>query len=247
MENSILARLSPEIRNAIYEFTFISDYAVTLKNKEIMHPLTSTCRQLRNETLHMYLALTSFNAHLDDGPALPLANWLKTIGPDRCLLLGEVNIWDLHMLNAILHGVETTQHLLDNGTAAGDPYVLRPIGRQVFHKSWYLKDIIPAFQSIGLALARFCIVEEGDRLKQTSEFAIMPLAELGEVESGVALAENLGLSDAERVSLMEQLDQGRREIRLLEGRRNIILCFDTGQRLISMRQEFIPRDEEFYL
>jgi hypothetical protein len=46
---------------------------------------------------------------------------------------------------------------------------------------------------------------------------------------------------------MKQLDQGKREIRLLEGRRNIILNFDTGRRLMSMRQEFIPRNEEFYL
>ena len=150
------------------------------------------------------------------------------------------------MLNATLHGTETTQRLLQDGTHEGD-FVLRPIGRQIFHRSWYLKDIIPALQSIGLGLARFCIVEGEDRLKQTSEFAIMPASELGDVESGVALAESLGLSDAERVSLMKQLDQGKREIRLLEGRRNIILTFDTGRRLLSMRQEFIPRDEEFYL
>lgn len=248
METSPLARLSPEIRNAIYEFTFTSEYAVTLRDKGILHPLSSTCRQLRAETLHMYLALTTFNAHLDDGPALPLAQWLQTLGRERCLLLGEVNIWDMHMLNATVHGAESTQRLLQGGgTETGDAYVLRPIGRQVFHRSWYLKDIIPVFQAMDLGLARFCIVEEGDRLKQTSEFAVLPAAELGDVESGVALAESLGLSDVERVSLMEQLDQGRREVRLLEGRRNIILCFDTGQRLISMRQEFIPREEEFYL
>ncbi len=75
----------------------------------------------------------------------------------------------------------------------------------------------------------------------------MPASELGDVESGVALAESLGLNDSERVNLMKQLDQGKKEIRLLEGRRNIILNFDTGRRLKSMRQEFIPRDEEFYL
>lgn len=195
----------------------------------------------------MYLALSTFNAHLDDGPALPLAQWLKTLGRERCLLLGAVNIWDMHMLNAILHGSESTQRLLQDGTDTGDAYVLRPIGRQVFTKSWYLKDLIPAFQSMRLGLARFCIVEEGDKLKQTSKFAILPDDELSDVESGVALAESLGLSDAERVSLMEQLDRGRREITLSEGRRNIILCFDTGQRLISMTQQFIPREEEFYL
>ena len=75
MDRSILARLSPEIRNTIYEFTFTSEYAVTLRDNAVLHPLTSTCRQLRSETLAMYLALTTFNAHLDDGPALPLARW----------------------------------------------------------------------------------------------------------------------------------------------------------------------------
>ena len=239
--------LSPELRNLIYEYCFTSAYAVTLQDKSTLHPLTSTCRHLRSETLSMYLALTTFNAHLDDGPATPLAHWLQTLGRDRCLLLGEVNIWDLHMLNATLHGEATTQQLLNSGTEHGDEYVLRPIGRQVFHKSWYLKDIIPAFQSMGLGLARFCIVEPGDRLKQTSKFAILPASELGGVESGVALAESLGLSDVERVSLMAQLDRGEREICLREGRRWIRLCFDTGQKLISISQEFVGRDEEFYL
>lgn len=249
MDNSKLACLSPEIRNAIYEFTFVSEYAITLQHNGILHPLTSTCRQLREETLQMYLALTIFNAHLDDGPAIPLAEWLKTIGAERCMLLGEVNIWDMHMLNATLHGVESTQRLLQEGANEEDrhlPYVLRPIGRQVFHKSWYLKDIIPAFQTIGLGLARFCI-KDGDRLKETSKFAIMPASDLDDVDKCAELAESLGLKDAERLSLKEQLDQGKREIWLWEGRRNIILNFDSSQRLVSMRQQYISRDEEFYL
>ena len=195
----------------------------------------------------MYLALTSYNAHLDDGPATPLAQWLLTLGVERCLLLREVNIWDLHMLNGTLHGVEATQRVLSETTDEGKPYILRPVGRQVFNKSWYLKDIVLAFQSIGLGLARFCIVQEGDKLKQTSHFAIMPTSDFGGVESGFAIAEELGLSDTERINLMSQLEQGRREIRLLEGRRNIILNFDPTHKLTSIRQEFIPRDEEFYL
>ena len=247
MDASVLVRLSPEIRNAIYEYTFTTDYAVTLKTGAIEHPLTATCRQIRNETLGMYLALTRFNAHLDDGPATPLARWLKMIGPDLSLLLREVNIWDMHMLNGTLHGTETTQQALQDGTEDDEAYVLRPVGRQVFHRSWYLKDIILALQSIGLGLARLCIVQDEDKLKQTSHFAIMPSSELSGVESGFALAEEFGLSDSERVSLMAQLDQGRREIRLLEGRRNIILNFDSTHKLTSMRQEFVPRDEEFYL
>lgn len=247
MEASMLARLSPEIRNAIYEYIFFSDYATTLKTHGIMHPITSTCHQLREESLGMYLSMTRFNAHLDDGPAAPVAHWLRAIGPELCSLLRDVAIWDLRTLNGTLHGVEATQRMLKNGTDEGEPYVLRPVGRQVFHRSWYLKDIIVALQSIGLGLSRLCIVQEGDKLKLTSHFAIVPSAELGSAESGVALAEGFGLSDAERLSLTTQLEQGWREIRLLDGRRNIIMNFDSTLRLTSVRQEYIPRDEEFYL
>lgn len=247
MEASIFTRLSPEIRNIVWQYSLSSQYAITLRSNAILHPLTSTCRQIRDETLEMYLDLTSFNAHLDDGPATPLAQWLQTMGSAACLLLREVNIWDMHMLNGTLHGVETTQRMLRQGTLEGESYVLRPVGRQVFHRSWYLKDIILPLQTIGLGLARFCIVENGNRVKETSHFAIMPSSELRGVESAVALAEEFGLSEKERANVMAQLDSGRREIRLFEGRRNIILNFDSDQRLVSMRQEFIPRDEEFYL
>lgn len=245
MDASTLTRLSPEIRNLVYEFLFTTDYAVTLKTGRIQHPLTLTCRQVRRETLGMYLSLTPFNAHLDDRPAIPLARWLRTIGPELCLLLREVNIWDLHMLNGSLHGVEMTQQMLKDGTKDGEPFVLQPVGRQVFHKSWYLKDIILPLLSIGIGLERFCILQDGDVLKQTSHFAIVPSSEPKGVQSFTMLAEEFGLSERERASLMRQLEQGRREIRLLDGRRNIILNFDSGRKLISMRQEFIPRDEEF--
>ena len=247
MENSFLTRLSPELRNLLYEYIFTSDYAVTLENGRIFHPLTLTCRQLRQETLGLYLSLTSLNAHLDDGPIVPLVRWLRAMGPERCLLIRDVSIWDLHNLNGTLYGADATQRELRNGSPEGQPYVLRPVGRQLFYKNWVFKDIVLTLQSIGLGLARFCIVEEGDRLKETSRFAIMPSSELGGLESSAALAEEFGLSDKERASLVAQLGEGRREVRLLEGRRNIILNFDSAHRLTSIRQTFIPRDEEFYL
>ena len=197
----------------------------------------------------MYLSLTPFNAHLDDGPTLPLARWLKTIGPDLCLLLREVNIWDLHMLNGTLHGIETTQRMLEQGTKDGEPYVLRPVGREVFHRSWYLKDIIlPLQHSIGLGLMRFCIEQPNGTLKQTSHFALTKIPDnLDGSDGGAGIAGQFGLSAKEGNNLLEQLAQGRREIRLLEGRRAIILKFDAGLRLMSMRQEFISREEEFFV
>ena len=245
----MLARLSPEIRNKIYEYTFTTSRkcAVTLGTNGIQHPLTMTCCQIRNESLGMYLSMTPFNAHLDDGPAIPLARWLSAIGPERCLQLHEINIWDMHMLNATLHGVETTQRMLTEGTKDGEAYVLRPVGRQMFHRSWYLKDIILPLQSIGIGLERFCVVQGRDSLKQTSYFALTPSSGSDDMEQSSALADEFGLSDRQRASLITQIGEGRKEIQLLDGRRIITLNFDSSYRLTSMRQEFIPRDEEFYI
>jgi len=91
MDFSPFSRLSPELRNLICEFVFHSDYAITLQNGRIQHPITRTCHQFRFESLGMYYALSRFNAHLDDGPATPLAKWLRALG-SQCLLLNEVNI-----------------------------------------------------------------------------------------------------------------------------------------------------------
>lgn len=247
MEASILNRLPPELRSSIWEWLFTTDYAVTLSTGQIEHPITLTCRQLRRETLGMYLGLTPFNAHLDDLPAMPLAHWLRTIGAEKCLLLREVNIWDIHMLNGSLHGAESTRKLLHKGTDGGERFILQPVGRSVFRRSWFLKDLILPLQSIGIGLERFCIVQEEGTLKQTSHFAIVKSSGPSGFESVMSRAEEFGLSELERARLRNQLEQGRREISVLDGRRNIILKLDSEQRLISMRQEFIPRDEEFYV
>ena len=247
MDASILNHVSPEIRNLIFEWLFTSDYAVTLKTGKIQHPLTQTCRQMRREALRMYLSATLFNAHLDDLPALPLARWLSTIGPDLCLLLRDIQIWDIHMLNGTLHGSETSREMLRDGTKDGEVFVLQSLGRQVFHKSWYLKDIVLHLQAIGIGLERFCVVQEDGSLRQTSHFAIVRSSELDGLENVASQIEEFGLSERERESLIWQLDQGRREVRLLDGRRNIILNFDANRKLVSIRQEFIPRDEEFYM
>lgn len=249
MEASTFVRLSPELRNLVYHHVFTTDYAVTLKTNGIQHPLTLTCRQIRRETLRMYLSLTTFNAHLDDGPTTPLAHWLQTIGAEMCLLLREVRIWDMHTLNATLRGTESTERMLTGEKAEdGGTYVLRPVGRQFFYKSWFLKDINLPLRSLGLGLERICILRDDGSLKQTSQFALLPITSPPAVVDGcAAMAEEFGLSEAEQTSLARQLGQGREEIRLLDGRRHVILKFDAQRRLVSMRQEFIARDEEFYL
>lgn len=269
MDASPFSLLPQELRDHIYTLLFTTTYATTLATSRIQHPLTRTCRQLRNETLPLHLSLTRFNAHLDDGPATPLAQWLQTIGPAQCLRLREVNIWDLHMLNGSLHGVRATERMLASGPAAGIGaaddegegkgeggnaqqqhrfYVLKPVGRDIFHGTWYLKDIVLALQDIGLMLQRFCEVVEGDdrQVKQTSHFAIQH-ADDDDNKCRLGLAAQFGLSDHEREDLAKQLNEGKRLIQLHEGRRNIFLAYDEARRLVAMRQQFIPRDEEFYM
>jgi len=187
MDASPFTRLSPELRNTIYEFVFTSDYAITLQYNGTQHALTKTCRQFRHETLRMYYSLARLNAHLDDGPATPLAQWLKTIGRENCLLLNEINIWDMHMLNATLHGSETTHQLLQSQDEEGKHYILKPIGSRLLDRGWYLHEILVALHSMGLALQMLCLTtttattaeEKNDRLQLTSHYAITPLPAAG--------------------------------------------------------------------
>lgn len=191
METSPLASLPPELRNAIYThlFTPLTTYAHTLRPKAITHPISQTCRQLRRETQTMYFSSIKFNAHLDDGPITPLAQWLKAIGRTQCEALREVNVWDMHMLQGTLYGVERTKVLLSSkvlgdGEAMG--FVLQELevdGKGV-RQSWFLKEIMLALNSIGLTLARFCVVDSYyvsgtsevlPQVKETSWFAIVGL------------------------------------------------------------------------
>jgi hypothetical protein len=249
MDSSHLSRLAPELRNLIYEFTFTSNFAVTLKSGGNQHALTMTCRQIRHETLGLYHSISRFNAHLDDGPAIPLARWLRAIGRENCLLLDEVNIWDMHMLNATLHGEDVTQRLLKSGTCDGKAYVLQPLGSWLLKRGWYLKDIVLALHSIDLSLARLCVTTQpGEDVSMTSHFAIVrsnPQEAQDEQAQLEALCDKLGCFDERmRKQLILELADGQQEVRLRHSRRDIVLQFE-GLGLISLRQEFIPHDEDF--
>lgn len=258
--------LPRELRDHIYNLTFTNPYATTLSlsptpTTTILHPLTRVSRLLRQETLQLSLNLTRFNAHLDDGPATPLANWLRALGPEKCLWLREVGIWDLHMLNGRLVGERASARMLrgeievdDDGGGRGT-LVLRPVGRDIFHGSWYLKDIVLTLRDLGLGLRRFCeVLEDGEgrrrqqqqEVKQMSHFAIVP-AEGVDNDDECGLAGQFGLTERERESVNRQLGEGERRIVIHDGRRNITLVYSEHGKLIAMRQQFIPRDEEFYI
>lgn len=93
MDSSSFMRLSPELRNLIYEYALANRYAVTLQDSQVEHSLTKVCRQIRQETLPMYFGRTRFNAHLDDGPMTPLARLLQALDPELVLAVEEINIW----------------------------------------------------------------------------------------------------------------------------------------------------------
>lgn len=260
MDSSPFSTLPRELRDLIYLHTFTthSDRAITLQHGEIQHPLTRTCRTLREETLALYFSLTRFNAHLDDGPATPLARWLVAMGKEQCLGLREVNIWDLHMLNGTLHGVKATEDILRDGPKLGESslfdgaaeddnddrpssYALRPVGQDIFTGSFYLVEIVLALHPIGLELQRFCKVRPCFRgagkdatattkVKQTSHFAIQP-------SSGLGLLGQFGLTAVQQEDIMQDVEAGRREANLhLPGYRCIVFVFDEEKRIVDIRR-----------
>ncbi|GIZ39465.1 hypothetical protein CKM354_000284700 [Cercospora kikuchii] len=196
MELSPLYRLSPELRNQIYEHVFASRYAVMLQHNSCQHALTKTCRQIRRETLAMFYSLTSFNAHLDDGPATPLTRWIKVIGPETVCGIERINVWDLHMLQFTIHGLSATRRIFStgaidhkwyriHGTSSGEDelgdlgprndqatkdrttYVLRPI--HIRFASRELKDVFLTLHSMGLGLAQFHIVKPNNSSSNETE------------------------------------------------------------------------------
>ncbi|TKA22826.1 hypothetical protein B0A50_07726 [Salinomyces thailandicus] len=181
MDASPLARLSGELRNHIYAFVLNNDgYAIKLQAGGTQHALTKTCRQVRHETLPMYYSLARLNAHLDDGPATPLAHWMETIGPTHSLALNEVNVWDMHMLNATLYGEEATRRLLDSRKSSDELFILRPVGPWLLDAGWHIKDLVTPLQEMGLCLRMFCEMGEGSTPTLSSYFAITRLdCELG--------------------------------------------------------------------
>jgi hypothetical protein len=263
MEGSPLATLAPELRNRIYEFVFDTEYAVTLKDDGMQHALTKTCRRLREETLELYYSLAKLNAHLDDGPSTPVAKWLKKIGPKNVLLLNEINVWDLHMKNATIYGHESTQRLLNSCPADGKKYSLQPTGTWLMNQGWYLKAVVIALHSMGLELRNLGKTASvpGYKVEMTSDFAMVPRSdasaqfaerrpeleafpEFRDLLAHLGFTEDMLEEAADHMTKTKGFAEGCKEIRMRRGRRDIFLYFTDGM-FTSIRQTFIPREEEF--
>jgi hypothetical protein len=98
-------RLPPEIRNLIYEHVFRSPFAVTMSDQAIEHSLTRTCRKVRAESLTMFFTMTSFNAHLADGPVAPLMRWLQALKSENALAIKQLHLWVSNRQSRVLRQV----------------------------------------------------------------------------------------------------------------------------------------------
>lgn len=84
MDNSPFARLSPELRNHIYEFTLRSQYPqIDFRDIVLFNGLTRTCSQIRCETRTLFYAVNNFAIH-----GIPMKQlekflaFLRQLGPE---------------------------------------------------------------------------------------------------------------------------------------------------------------------
>jgi len=99
MNNSPLARLSPELRNKIYEHVFDSPRLAMIARSTPTHPLhhalTQACGQIYSEAqLMSYVRteVTFYFGNLSEEQQLRvLARWLKTVSPTACCTFRKIN------------------------------------------------------------------------------------------------------------------------------------------------------------
>lgn len=161
MDASLFARLSPELRNQIYELSY------TLPNRVSLGPatgpinaqsaLTRTCRQVRRESLLIYYTQARFSAHLNDGPISPLIDWYRAIGPQACLLIPEINVFDMHNHMLSLWSVGMAEEVIANPARRDVSYRVTDVGRLDknnvrFNAGQYVIQLQPALKEMGLDL-----------------------------------------------------------------------------------------------
>lgn len=106
MDNSPLGRLSPELRNQIYELVFqpsnrsylqVRPTRLDAANFAQTIAIAQTCRQVRAEARLLFFATNDFRFDCSSAPKSLVAptRWLQNVGPDalevmRSMLIGSV-------------------------------------------------------------------------------------------------------------------------------------------------------------
>ena len=82
MENSSFAKLSPELRNHIYELVLRSNRAsLELRDIKAYSGLSQTCRQIRFESHAMLFALNNFSFTTSNSRLDEFCAFLRAVGP----------------------------------------------------------------------------------------------------------------------------------------------------------------------
>jgi hypothetical protein len=82
MENSSFAKLSPELRNQIYELVLRSNRAtLELRDIKAYNGLSQTCRQLRTESQQMLYSLNNFTFTTSNRKLEKFCAFLRAVGP----------------------------------------------------------------------------------------------------------------------------------------------------------------------
>ncbi|KAK4546316.1 hypothetical protein LTR36_001993 [Oleoguttula mirabilis] len=159
MDKSALGRLSPELRNRIYELVFgppgYYPNIVRLGHREyngcIQHAFTRVCHQARAESLLMYYANTPFYPrHRSKPTRAKLCAWLRCIGPDACAALRSVGgtIMSAEKFGAIApsymeYGLRVeVSDVLDKVPEAGDGQL------------WEYRDVVKTLLEVGVHVRR---------------------------------------------------------------------------------------------
>ncbi|KAK4547558.1 hypothetical protein LTR36_000515 [Oleoguttula mirabilis] len=109
-QTSFLRKLSPELRNMIYELVVDDDHEIDITSEQ-QPALTRACRETRTESLAMYYALNTFcyETTSNDNAALDaLAQWLRRTGHRNCS-----NIRWLHVSIGVENGFMIRDPRLD--------------------------------------------------------------------------------------------------------------------------------------
>lgn len=90
----LLRKLSPELRNIIYELTLAEKEIVDIIERQ-QPALTRVCHEIRNECLAMYYATNVFSYRTTSAESDGLdglAKWLEKIGPHNCKQLVKLSV-----------------------------------------------------------------------------------------------------------------------------------------------------------
>ena len=137
MENSTFAKLSPELRNQIYELVLSSNRAtLELHDIKAYNGLSQTCRQIRNESQPMLYGLNNFAFTTSNRKLEKFCAFLRAVGPAvipqirslRLLIIERVPCRGAPLQcsqNIEIRGTETAEVKLES---AAKYHAIRPTG-----------------------------------------------------------------------------------------------------------------------